>query len=83
VREAIVGVTKGLTDVFENEVDEYQKKKKSISEFRQSLSEFIASTNKGKPLIFIVDELDRCRPNYAVSILEQIKHFFSVSNIVF
>jgi hypothetical protein len=83
VKEAIIGVTKGLSDVFENEVNEYQKKKKSISDFRQSLSEFIASTNEGKPLIFIVDELDRCRPNYAVSILEQIKHFFSIPNIVF
>ena len=28
-------------------------------------------------------KLDRCRPDYAVSILEQIKHFFSVPNIVF
>src|SRR5690606_36811763 len=83
IKEAIIGVTKGLSDVFENEVNEYQKKKKSISDFRQSLSEFIANTNYGKPLVFIVDELDRCRPNYAVSILEQIKHFFSVPNIVF
>ena len=83
VKDAIIGVTKGLSDVFENEVNEYQKKKKNISDFRQSLSEFIANTNEGKPLIFIVDELDRCRPNYAVSILEQIKHFFSIPNIVF
>ena len=83
VKEAIIGVTEGLADVFENEVNEYEKKKKSISDFRQSLSEFIANTNCGKPLIFIIDELDRCRPNYAVSILEQIKHFFSVQNIVF
>jgi hypothetical protein len=83
VKEAIIGVTEGLADVFENEVNEYEKKKKSISDFRQSLSEFIANTNQGKPLIFIIDELDRCRPNYAVSILEQIKHFFSVPNIVF
>ncbi|WP_233862775.1 KAP family P-loop NTPase fold protein [Tenacibaculum piscium] len=83
IKEAIVGVTEGLSDVFENEVNEYQKKKKSVSDFRQSLSEFIANTNEGKPLIFIIDELDRCRPNYAVSILEQIKHFFSVPNIVF
>src|SRR5690606_22737419 len=83
IKEAIIGVTKGLTDVFENEVQEYEKKKKNISDFRQSLSEFIASTNEGKPLVFIVDELDRCRPDYAVSILEQIKHFFSVPNIVF
>jgi hypothetical protein len=47
------------------------------------LSEFVFNNSNGKPLIFIIDELDRCRPDYAVSILEQIKHFFSVPNIVF
>jgi hypothetical protein len=83
VKEAIVGVTNGLADIFENEVNEYEKKKKSISDFRKNLSEFIQNTNEGLPLIFIIDELDRCRPDYAVSILEQIKHFFSVQNIVF
>ena len=83
IKEAIVGATESLSDVFENEVNEYEKKKKSVYNFRASLSEFIANTNEGKPLIFIIDELDRCRPNYAVSILEQIKHFFSVPNIVF
>lgn len=83
IKDAFVEVSKGLADVFENEVDEYQKKKKNISDFKQSLSEFITETNNEKPLIFIIDELDRCRPNYAVSILEQIKHFFSVPNIVF
>lgn len=83
IKDAIVSVTEGLADVFENDVNEYAEKKKSIQEFRQNLSKFIADTNDGKPLIFIIDELDRCRPNYAVSILEQIKHFFSVPNIVF
>src|SRR6185312_12002549 len=34
-------------------------------------------------IVFIIDELDRCRPNYAVEVLEQIKHFFSVKGIVF
>jgi len=83
IKEAIVGVTRGLSDVFENDVNEYAKKKKSIAEFRTSLSDFIENTYQDKPVIFIVDELDRCRPDYAVSILEQIKHFFSVPNIVF
>ena len=83
IKDAIDGISKGVTDIFENDVNEYAEKKKGISEFRKSISEFIANTNNGKPLIFIVDELDRCRPNYAVSILEQIKHFFSVPNIVF
>ncbi|GEO04392.1 hypothetical protein AAE02nite_20560 [Adhaeribacter aerolatus] len=83
IKDAFLGVTKGIADVFEHDVNEYAKKKRSISEFRDSLSKFIANTNEEKPLIFIVDELDRCRPDYAVSILEQIKHFFSVSNIIF
>jgi hypothetical protein len=83
IKELINGVTKGIADVFENDVNEYATKKKSITEFRNSLSTFIANTNEGKPLVFIIDELDRCRPNYSVSILEQIKPFFSVPNIVF
>jgi len=83
IKDAIVGATKGITDVFENDVNEYAKKKKGISEFKSSLSEFILKSSNEKPLVFIIDELDRCRPNYAVSILEQIKHFFSISNIVF
>ena len=83
VKEAIVEASKGVADLFENDVNEYSNKKKSIQEFRTELSHFIANTNNGKPLIFIIDELDRCRPNYSVSILEQIKHFFSIPDIVF
>lgn len=83
IKDVITSATKGLADIFENDVNNYEKKKLGIKEFRESLSKFIADTNEGKPIIFIIDELDRCRPNYAVSILEQIKHFFSVPNIVF
>ena len=83
IKDAITEITKGLSEVFENEVTEYAKKKKSIADFKKSLTEFIANTYDGKPLVFVIDELDRCRPNYAVSILEQIKHFFSVPNVVF
>ncbi|WP_082124259.1 KAP family P-loop NTPase fold protein [Lysobacter capsici] len=38
---------------------------------------------KPKQLVIIIDELDRCRPNYAISVLERIKHYFDVPNIVF
>ena len=37
----------------------------------------------GKPLVIIVDELDRCRPTFAIETLERIKHLFAVENIVF
>lgn len=83
IKDVIVNLSKSATDLFENDVNEYSAKKKGIKEFRTGLSHFIANNNDGKPLIFIIDELDRCRPNYAVSILEQIKHFFSIPDIIF
>lgn len=35
------------------------------------------------PIIIIVDELDRCRPTYAIKLLEEIKHLFDVPGLVF
>lgn len=38
---------------------------------------------KSKPLIFMIDELDRCKPVFALALLERIKHFFAVPNVHF
>jgi energy-coupling factor transporter ATP-binding protein EcfA2 len=59
-------------------------RKQAMQDFRESLSE-LAKDDNGNPqkLVFIVDELDRCRPDYALSLLEVIKHFFSVPNVHF
>lgn len=35
------------------------------------------------PLIFVVDELDRCKPTFALELLEVVKHFFSTPNVHF
>ena len=39
--------------------------------------------NNPKSLVIIIDELDRCKPPFAVHLIETIKHFFSVDNVVF
>ncbi|MCL2791301.1 MAG: KAP family NTPase [Desulfobulbus sp.] len=54
-------------------------------EFKQALKEFgqAAWEKTGCPAIIMVDELDRCRPSFAVELLENIKHLFYVSGIVF
>ncbi|OFX18269.1 MAG: hypothetical protein A2033_17600 [Bacteroidetes bacterium GWA2_31_9] len=81
--DSIENTAKGATEIFEAEVKNYTSKKESFQEFREELTKFIASSEKKKPIIFFIDELDRCRPDYAVHILENVKHFFSVSGIVF
>lgn len=34
-------------------------------------------------LVLVIDELDRCRPDFALSLLERIKHLFDVERVVF
>ncbi len=38
---------------------------------------------KKKPLLIFVDELDRCRPTFAIETLEAVKHFFDLKNVIF
>ena len=64
----------------------YIEAKEAINSFRNALAntaEKLSEKHHGKPLIIAIDELDRCRPSYAVELLEIAKHFFSVKNIVF
>ncbi len=64
-------------------IDEFWKRedgrRTAMEQFRKLLGE-IVEKNK---LIFVIDELDRCRPDYALSLLETIKHFFAVENVHF
>ena len=58
----------------------------SLSEFRTSLSALaaqVAKSKSGLPLLVLVDELDRCRPSYAIELLESAKHLFNVDHVVF
>lgn len=34
-------------------------------------------------LVIIIDELDRCRPDYAIRLLERVKHFFEIKGVMF
>lgn len=56
------------------------KKNDPITDFRIKLTKFIAKIPK-KKLIIIIDELDRCRPDYAMKTLECIKHFFDIEGL--
>ena len=65
--------------------EQYHSMDASRRVLREKLKEFAAETREktGKPLLFIIDELDRCRPTFAIEVLERIKHLFCVPNLVF
>ena len=64
-------------------LDNYAEEKSTFEDFKSSLVEYVADNAGEKPVVFFIDELDRCRPDYAVKVLERIKHLFDVPNVVF
>lgn len=64
-------------------LDDYAEQKKTFEEFRNNLQAYIVDKAENKPVVFFIDELDRCRPDYFVKVLERIKHLFDIPNIVF
>ena len=69
-----------------DKLSEYQEAQKSVKAFKralQDLAKTLAQSGKNPPLMVMIDELDRCRPSYAVELIEVAKHLFSVDHIVF
>jgi hypothetical protein len=74
-----------LVGLFRHEIQHYQTHKNNIQGFRTVLEILAASIRKstGFPLVVVVDELDRCKPHYAIHLIELVKHIFANRNIVF
>ena len=65
---------------------DYPKAQQSVKEFKSELEKLAAAlweSSEHKPLVVFIDELDRCRPSYAIELLETGKHIFSVDHVVF
>jgi hypothetical protein len=91
--KGIESTIEGVGDDISNSAEEYIKSKlishkkehATIQQFKSYLStipETLSSTTDNS-LTIIIDELDRCRPSFAVEMLEKIKHLFSVKNVTF
>ncbi len=55
----------------------------SIIESIKALIKVVIDNSHCKSIVIFVDELDRCNPSYAVRLLEDIKHYFSIDNVTF
>lgn len=75
------GVKGGIILQVDDLIKSFQSKKDPICEFKKELENFITKLNKNETLVIIVDELDRCRPDYAMKTLECIKHFFDIEGL--
>ena len=59
----------------------YQRREEAMAALKSAIESCLLKN--GKSIYFFVDELDRCRPDYAISYLETIKHVFDIKGAVF
>jgi hypothetical protein len=77
----------GLDRIFEKALGEQTQRIEAIENFRAEMARAIdlirSEAAANMPVFVFVDELDRCRPSYAISLLEEIKHIFGMPQICF
>ena len=79
-------VGNALASYAEERLSSYQEAQESVKKFKDALQDManaVSKSSANRPLIVMIDELDRCRPSYAVELLEVAKHLFAVDHIVF
>ncbi len=54
-----------------------------LDEFSEEFKRIIKLAGNGKPLVIIIDDLDRCLPKKAIQVLEAIKLFLDVEGCIF
>ncbi|MCB2146565.1 MAG: KAP family NTPase [Deltaproteobacteria bacterium] len=86
--DAIAKEVPGLVaEIAEESIENFEKKKNEIKILQQNIEKvakkIIEVKKKRAPLVFFIDELDRCKPDFAILLLERLKHIFSVEDVVF
>jgi len=73
-------------DLMQARIAEFEHGRAAVQAMKDSLSSIVDALDrqeKHPPIIIVIDELDRCRPTYAIKLLEEIKHLFDVPGLVF
>lgn len=83
--EMATGISEIGADAIEKKIENYDVEKDALIKFKNSLKQLAAKVREKQkfPLTIIVDELDRCRPDFALGLLERIKHLFDVEGVAF
>ena len=65
-------------------LDGHEAKKKLRKNFKELLEKkIIEDSNTQNKCVFFIDELDRCKPDFAIKLLETIKHLFDIPGMIF
>lgn len=80
---ALFHLGKGLADAADEARIALKKEHNRLDERLPELFRLLRDATKRERLIFFVDELDRCCPDFAVQLLETMKHYFTSRDVIF
>jgi len=70
-----------LKEHLSKQIENYDNEQQSLQYFKDELTKLAIKLDE--PLVFIIDELDRCKPEFSIRLIERIKHFFEIPNVIF
>lgn len=83
ISSGVDAVAKRAFEDMEARLKAQEIERKAVIAFREKTADALRDGDLKLPLFVIVDELDRCRPTYAVQMLEELKHIFAIEGVVF
>lgn len=85
--EQKVDISVAAGEVVNHLIREHEAKSEAIKNLKKNVSDWVEAVKGLKgvslPAFIFIDELDRCRPSYAVEMLETVKHIFDIPGVVF
>ena len=96
-RSAAIEKYGNVSAAFRRRVEGAKDRARALADFQRSLTALATTLQaiaiksiedggegpKRRPVVVLIDELDRCKPTYALSALESVKHVFNTENMCF
>lgn len=74
---------KDLKKTADTFIDSILTEKAKANSYLEALREVLEQATVDKKILICIDELDRCKPTFAVNMIEMVKHVFDANNVCF